>query len=176
MTYEQAYQILNVNKQSSTEEIKSAYKAAAKKYHPDLYKGDKKVAEEKMKQINEAYSLLSQPHSPTTQRSTYSAPEERYSKECEDILWKFLNNMYEIQKEEREYQRKMRKIFKVILSLVLIAIIISHISLLGTTIKLALSSFIDSTWLLFGLLVLISLTSLASGIILSIAIISQLKK
>ena len=38
-----------------------AYKALAKKYHPDVYQGDKAFAENKMKQINEAYHILSSP-------------------------------------------------------------------------------------------------------------------
>ena len=56
MTY---YQILNVKNNATLKEIKVAYRAFAKKYHPDTYKGDKSVAEEKIKQINEAYDVLS---------------------------------------------------------------------------------------------------------------------
>jgi len=49
------YEILGVNKNSSKEEIKKAYKKLAKKYHPDINKG----SEEKFKEINEAFSILS---------------------------------------------------------------------------------------------------------------------
>ena len=54
------YDILEVSKQASKEVIEKAYKALAKKYHPDLQKEeDKKIAEQKMKEINEAYFILS---------------------------------------------------------------------------------------------------------------------
>ena len=53
------YEILEVNKKASKEVIEKAYKVLVKKYHPDLYSGQKKnYAEEKIKEINEAYSVL----------------------------------------------------------------------------------------------------------------------
>jgi DnaJ-class molecular chaperone len=52
------YKTLNVGKTASVEEIKKAYKELAKKYHPDLNPGNK-MAEEKFKEISEAYSVLS---------------------------------------------------------------------------------------------------------------------
>ena len=56
MTY---YEILEISEKASQEVIRMAYKALCKKYHPDVYQGDKRFAEEKMKQINEAYETLS---------------------------------------------------------------------------------------------------------------------
>lgn len=54
------YEILEVNKKASKEVIEKAYKVLVKKYHPDLYKGEKqKYAEKKIKEINEAYDVLS---------------------------------------------------------------------------------------------------------------------
>ncbi len=52
------YQVLGVSKSSSEEELKKAYRQLAKRYHPDVNKGDKK-AEEKFKEISEAYEVLS---------------------------------------------------------------------------------------------------------------------
>ncbi len=52
------YKILGVNKEASDSEIKKAYRKMAMKYHPDHTKGDKS-AEEKFKQISEAYAVLS---------------------------------------------------------------------------------------------------------------------
>lgn len=56
------YKILQVDKDASPEIIKVAYKLLVKKNHPDLREGeDKKNAEEKIKEINEAYDILSDP-------------------------------------------------------------------------------------------------------------------
>ncbi|MCP4109215.1 MAG: DnaJ domain-containing protein [Desulfobacteraceae bacterium] len=52
------YKILGVNKSASGEEIKKAYRKLAMKHHPDHAKGDKN-AEEKFKEISEAYAVLS---------------------------------------------------------------------------------------------------------------------
>lgn len=54
------YQVLGVGENCSDAELKSAYRKLAKKYHPDMAK-DKKVAEERFKEINEAYETLSDP-------------------------------------------------------------------------------------------------------------------
>lgn len=51
------YQILGVSKNASTEEIKKAYRKLALQYHPD--RGGGKDAEEKFKEVNEAYQILS---------------------------------------------------------------------------------------------------------------------
>ena len=56
------YKILQIDKDASPEIIKVAYKLLVKKNHPDLKEGeDKKNAEEKIKEINEAYDVLSNP-------------------------------------------------------------------------------------------------------------------
>jgi len=52
------YDVLGVDKSSSADQIKSAYRKQAVKYHPDKNKGDK-VAEEKFKEASEAYHVLS---------------------------------------------------------------------------------------------------------------------
>lgn len=54
------YETLGVSKSASEDEIRSAFRKLARKYHPDVAK-DKKTAEEKFKQINEAYEVLSDP-------------------------------------------------------------------------------------------------------------------
>src|SRR5438067_6768007 len=54
------YETLGVSKTASEEEIRTAVRKLARKYHPDVAK-DKAAAEEKFKQINEAYEVLSDP-------------------------------------------------------------------------------------------------------------------
>ena len=74
------YEILGVNKASSLDEIKKAYKKLALKYHPDRNK--EKDAEEKFKEISESYAVLSDKE----KRATYdqfghSGFDQRYSQE-----------------------------------------------------------------------------------------------
>jgi curved DNA-binding protein len=60
MEYKDYYQILGVPRTASAEEIRSAYRKLAMKYHPDRNPNDKQ-AEERFKEINEAYQALSDP-------------------------------------------------------------------------------------------------------------------
>ncbi|MFA6457616.1 MAG: J domain-containing protein [Bacteroidota bacterium] len=60
MIYKDYYKILGVAKTASPAEIKKAFRALAKKYHPDKTKGDK-AAEEKFKSTTEANEVLSDP-------------------------------------------------------------------------------------------------------------------
>lgn len=54
------YKVLGVSPSASDEEVKSAYRQLAKKYHPDRYRGHdlQDLASEKLKQINEAYDII----------------------------------------------------------------------------------------------------------------------
>ncbi len=57
MEYRDYYKTLGVDKEASADEIKKAYRQLAKQYHPDLHPDDQE-AQEKFKQINEAYEVL----------------------------------------------------------------------------------------------------------------------
>lgn len=54
------YEILSIQKDATQDEIKKAYRTLAKKYHPDLNPNDSE-AEQKFKDVNEAYEVLSDP-------------------------------------------------------------------------------------------------------------------
>lgn len=60
MAKKDLYEVLGVTKGSTDEEIKRAFRKLAIKYHPDRNEGDK-AAEDKFKEINEAYQVLSNP-------------------------------------------------------------------------------------------------------------------
>lgn len=60
MEYKDYYKVLGVSKSADQDEIKKAFRKLARQHHPDANKGDKK-SEEKFKEINEAYEVLSDP-------------------------------------------------------------------------------------------------------------------
>ena len=89
------YKILEIDKNASDDIIKVAYKSLVKKYHPDLKEGIAKInAEEKIKQINEAYDILSNPE----KKSEYDQNmiNEDISKEQYEML---LNENINLKKE-----------------------------------------------------------------------------
>ncbi|MBQ4568276.1 MAG: J domain-containing protein [Desulfovibrio sp.] len=60
VSYKDYYKLLNVERSAKAEEISRAYKKLARQYHPDLNPGNKQ-AEEKFKEVNEAYEVLKDP-------------------------------------------------------------------------------------------------------------------
>lgn len=78
------YEILEIDKKASSEMIEKAYKILAKRYHPDLKNNkEKQIYEEKMKEINEAYSVLSDDYKKTTydnQLKSTTVKREEYDK------------------------------------------------------------------------------------------------
>lgn len=83
------YEILEVNEKASDEVIEKAYKVLVKRYHPDLNASNKQYAERKIKEINEAYDILTD---------------------------KFLRNQYDLELEKeknKKYQETQNKVNQV---------------------------------------------------------------
>lgn len=115
MIFKDYYKILGLDTNKvTTEEIKTAYREQAKKYHPDVNVGDTK-SEERFKDINEAYKLLSQ----TATRKKYDRQWNNYigrrKAKAQAVEQKDQNNLFSIffgeekQKEESEF-KKAKKI------------------------------------------------------------------
>lgn len=66
------YKVIGVTPEASEEEIKSAYRRMAKKYHPDAHPGDE-ACERRFREINEAYGVLGDPE----KRKKYDADNSR---------------------------------------------------------------------------------------------------
>ena len=97
------YEVLEVSEKASKEIIEKAYKVLAKRYHPDLQEEkDKKQAEEKMKQINEAYTILIDDE----KRKAYDI--ELNAKRQEEIQRKMQENT----KVNNEITREEQEVFK----------------------------------------------------------------
>ena len=73
------YETLGVDKKSTDSEIKKAYRNLAKKYHPDLNRGNETETAEKFKEISEAYEVLMDKN----KRALY----DRYRFSCGHSCW-----------------------------------------------------------------------------------------
>lgn len=102
MKYKDYYKLLELEtSRVSIDEIKSAYRMAAKKYHPDVNVGDK-LAEERIKDINEAYRILSVPASKRKYDKVWNSRNNvrNYQKvKGKNIFNMFLGDMPDIQSE-----------------------------------------------------------------------------
>ena len=92
MAFIDYYKILGIEKKSTQEEIKKAYRKLARKYHPDLNPNDKE-AETKFKAINEANEVLGNPEN----RKKY----DKYGKD-----WKHADEFDKAQKQRQQSQRQ----------------------------------------------------------------------
>lgn len=120
------YDILQVNRNASPEIIEKAYKTLAKKYHPDLQaEENKKQAEEILKEINEAYEILSVPEKKEkydaflleeekisqietiTQKTTHPPPSDTILEEELELKQKHLENLR--REQELAYQEQVQQ-------------------------------------------------------------------
>lgn len=101
------YEILEVNQNASPEEIKNAYRKLALQWHPDKNPDNKEGAEEKMKEINRAYAILSD----LTKRESYdNYLVSSIDKEKEFIPELSYEEVLEIIRAEKEWiQERLRE-------------------------------------------------------------------
>lgn len=93
------YELLEVSHSASQEVIEKAYKTLAKKYHPDLQDdAHKKEAEQKMKELNEAYDVISNPQ----KRSAYDQELQTYEQESVKYSQDSTNYNHESTKYNRD--------------------------------------------------------------------------
>lgn len=112
MNLKKAYEVLGVSQNDNFEVIKKKYKELCKKYHPDLYtdKNIKELTEEKLKEVNEAYSTIQNSFNSLDDRKVLNW--ENYFLEIDDNLAIYnvfkgtINNMLELEliKYEAMYQ------------------------------------------------------------------------
>lgn len=107
MELEKAYRVLKVEKTATLEEIKNSYRELAKKYHPDLYQNNPLayLAEEKLKEVNEAYEILGDY---LENKEKYSFEEENYNSQYEDIK----TDKYQKHYSNSSFWDKVKKIAK----------------------------------------------------------------
>lgn len=112
MVFKDYYKILGLESSRVTiDQIKNAYRVAAKKYHPDLNVGDN-LAEERIKDINEAYRVLSVPAQKRKYDRTWNSNVGRLKKSSEkmekgSILEMFLGNI-ENSKEDKNKKEPIK--------------------------------------------------------------------
>ena len=102
MDYQDYYAVLGLRRKASASDIKKAYRKLARKYHPDVNGGDA-AAEQKFKEINEAYAVLSD----ETKRRTYDkfgAQWKQYEQSGQSFDW---SQWYNAGGAERQKGRKV---------------------------------------------------------------------
>lgn len=113
------YKILEVDRNASQEVIEKAYKTLVKKYHPDLQPKDKLFfAESKMKNIIEAYEVLSNPESRENYDNYYNNKKTNYKQQNDSEIYKNLytqnqhleDEVKKLKKEKKEQQKIINRI------------------------------------------------------------------
>lgn len=109
---ENLYELLEVSEKASQEIIEKAYKTLAKKWHPDLQGGQNKaLAEEKMKKINNAYSILSDENKRKEYDAKLEEERERLSEPQEEIQYQEdePNQEYGFENLSRKEQARLKR-------------------------------------------------------------------
>lgn len=105
------YEILEVNEHASIEIIEKAYKVLIKKYHPDLYVGEKKqYAEKRTRDINEAYRILSDEFLKEQYDAELKREQvEEYVKEQETMQERINRNNQNMRRQRAQTQSRQQR-------------------------------------------------------------------
>lgn len=105
------YEILEVNEHASLEVIEKAYKVLIKKYHPDLYSGEKKqYAEKRTRDINEAYRILSDEFLKEQYDAELKREQvEEYVKEQETMQERINRNSQNVKRQRAQTQPRQQR-------------------------------------------------------------------
>lgn len=105
------YEILEVNEHASLEVIEKAYKVLIKKYHPDLYVGEKKqYAEKRTRDINEAYRILSDEFLKEQYDAELKREQvEEYVKEQETMQERINRNSQSVRRQRTQTQSRQQR-------------------------------------------------------------------
>ena len=99
------YQIIGIDTDASQETIKNAYLLKIKKYHPDLYAGDKNFALQKTSELNEAYEVLKD----ETKRAEYNKKINIKQNKTIKDWWKDLTRQWQDMKKMYDMSKKKKK-------------------------------------------------------------------
>ncbi len=142
------FEVLGIPQDASDDEIKSAYRKLAKRYHPDLNPGDK-IAAQKMHEVNEAYDRIRSgytPHERTAYGSAYYQGTYTPNEEAEaDIFDDFFEDVFSAF-ENRQSSRPERpiRLCPILKLVVVIYLLTSLVSCMFTPIRNARDHYHDN--------------------------------
>lgn len=108
------YEILEVNPKASREVIEKAYRVLIRKYHPDLYTGEKQqYAQQMTKDINEAYHILSddflrEQYNKELEKQQMAKDENNITQQTRKITTQTKDNYHQMQQKEETLSQRMQ--------------------------------------------------------------------